>query len=196
MNYLAHLYLAGDEPEALVGNLMGDFVKGPVPEELDERLRRGIVLHRRIDAFTDRHPIVGRSKRRLRPRFRRYGGILVDVFYDHFLARNWSRYSAVPLPAFARHVYRILEARYPELPARMQRSVAHMIANDLLLSYRELAGIERALRGIEGRLKRESGLHQALADLELNDAELGRDFEVFFPELVGYVESLRRSRDL
>ena len=95
MNYLAHLYLAGNDAEALIGSLMGDFIKGRVDPDLPPVLRQAILQHRRIDSFTDAHPIVRRSKQRVTNEFRRYAGILIDVFYDHFLAREWSQYSDV-----------------------------------------------------------------------------------------------------
>lgn len=187
MNYLAHLYLAGTHPQALVGALMGDFLKGPVPAHFPQPLRHGIVLHRHIDTYTDAHPQVQRSKQRIRPEWRRYGGILVDMFYDHFLASRWAAYSSRPLPVFAAEVYRILDAQQPLLPARMQRSVTYMIAADLLVSYRDLAGIARALSGIEQRLQRPSTLGQAAADLEQHYSAFGDDFAAFFPDLIAFV---------
>ena len=188
MNYLAHCYLAGDAPEALIGNLMGDFIKGRVDDQpLPAGVRAGIVLHRKIDVYTDNHRVFNTSRRRLRPEYRRYGGVLVDVFYDHFLARDWERYSSVSLASFSRRVYRTLARHQSLFPEPMQRSVAHMIGNDLLLSYRELAGVGRALRGIAGRLKRTNRLARAITELESNYGALGEDFAVFFPELVDFV---------
>ena len=101
MNYLAHLYLAGDDSELLIGGLMGDFVKGRVDPARPAAVRAGILLHRRVDSFTDQHPVVRRSKARIDPEFRRYAGILVDLFFDHFLACDWPAYSRQPLPQYA-----------------------------------------------------------------------------------------------
>lgn len=193
MNYLAHLYLAGDDPESLIGSLMGDFAKGRIDEKLAPGIRWGIAVHRMVDVFTDAHVIVGESKRRLRPQFRRYGGILVDLYYDHFLATQWAHYSDVPLAAFSQKIYRILEGHREQLPPRMQRSVSYMVDNDLLQSYREIDGIRGALIGIEGRLKRESRLREAVSDLERNYWLLEADFAGFFPELIGYVRELKPS---
>ena len=187
MNYLAHLYLADANPESLIGNLMGDFAKGPIDQHLSPAIRQGIALHRKIDAFTDSHPLFVQSRQRIRPPFRRYSGILVDIFYDHFLARDWAQYSPLSLRHFSRTVYAVLNAHYDHLPLPMRRSVSSMIANDGLLSYREVAGIERALRGIEGRLKRPSRLGEAVAELGDNYASLATDFTAFFPELTAYV---------
>src|SRR5512144_959014 len=108
MNYLAHFYLADPNPEAWLGSLMGDFAKGAIDSSLPPVIRQNIELHRSIDAFTDAHPIVGTSKRRLRPAFRRYGGILVDIFYDHFLACGWAQFARLPLDHFARSVHAVL----------------------------------------------------------------------------------------
>lgn len=187
MNYLAHLFLADDDPDSVVGSLMGDFAKGRVDDRLAPAVRQGILMHRKIDTFTDAHPVVRSSKRRLGDGFRRYGGVLVDLFYDHFLALRWPGYSAVPLEDFASDVYRILEDRRAGFPAAMQRSVSYMTDNDLLLSYRTTDGIRQALRGIEGRLKRPSRLSEAVADLELNYGSLEADFSIFFPDLIDYV---------
>jgi acyl carrier protein phosphodiesterase len=186
MNYLAHLFFAEDDPDSIVGSLMGDFVKGRVPDDLPPKLRAGILLHRRIDSYTDAHPIFSRSRRRLRPQLRRYGGILVDIFYDHYLARDWERYADVALASFSRSVYRILIDCMPQMPPRMQRSVGYMIEHDLLMSYRGLGGIARALRGIERRLKRESDLSAGVVDLERDYGAFREDFEDFFPRLIAF----------
>jgi acyl carrier protein phosphodiesterase len=190
MNYLAHLYLAQNDAESWIGSLMGDFVRGHLDEGLAPAIRRGIWLHRKIDAFTDAHPIARRSRQRIQPRFRRYAAILVDVFYDHYLARDWDWYSAISLSDFAVAVYTALQVHYTSLPVPMQRSAAYMIANDLLLSYREIAGIGRSLRGIESRLRRESRLAEALSDLERNYDALAGDFAAFLPEVAYYAKAM------
>ncbi len=186
MNYLAHLYLADDDAESLIGSLMGDFVKGRVDEGLPAGIRNGVLLHRRVDSFTDAHPVVLRSKARIRPEFRRYAGILIDMFYDHFLARQWHEYASQPLEHFSQRVNQIFADRLHTFPPRMQHSMAYLISNDLLMSYREVGGIAHALAGIEGRLKRPSGLRHAAAELHTNYADLLRDFGEFFPELIDF----------
>ncbi len=188
MNYLAHLYLAGDEPDSVLGSLMGDFVKGRVDPARPSTVRHAIMQHRRVDSFTDAHPLVKRSKQRIRPEFRRYAGILIDVFYDHFLASEWQRYAEVPLDEFAEQVYQQVKRHLEELPPRMQLSMRYMVANDLLRSYRTLDGIERALRGIESRLRRPSRLGAAITELETAYPTLCGDFTEFFPQLVRFVD--------
>lgn len=191
MNYLAHLYLSDDDPESMIGSLMGDFAKGRLSPELSPAIRQGILIHRRVDSFTDMHPVFGRSRGRIRPQFRRYSGILIDLFYDHFLACRWTQYSDSSLEDFAQRAYRVMREHLHSFPSPMQRSMSYMVRNRLLQSYREPAGIERALRGIETRLKRPSHLHQAAADLEDRYQALGEDFDLFFPDLVTYVGTLR-----
>jgi len=195
LNYLAHLYLSENDPESLIGSLMGDFLKGRVGTDLAPAVRRGVLVHRRIDSFTDAHMIVGQSKRRIGPAYRRYAGILIDLFYDHFLASRWSEYSAVPLEAFAARVYRIVAAHHHRLSAPMQRSMSYMISNELLQSYRTLEGMQQALRGIESRLKRPSRLHAAVTELERNYTGLGEDFAVFFPDLVRFASDQHQAMD-
>ena len=193
MNYLAHCYLADADParadpEALVGGLMGDFLRGPLAEHgaLSPTLRRAVALHRRIDSFTDAHPLFGRSRARLRPPYRRYGGILIDIFYDHFLARGWDRYADLPLACFCESVYTALQNHYHILPERMRPSVDYMLGHDLLQSYALVEGIGRSLRGVERRLSRPSALGRAVAELEYDYAGFEEDFTAFFPELVTF----------
>jgi acyl carrier protein phosphodiesterase len=189
MNYLAHLYLAGNDAEALIGSLMGDFIKGRVDPDLPPVLRQAILQHRRIDSFTDAHPIVRRSKQRVTNEFRRYAGILIDVFYDHFLAREWSQYSDVSLEAFTDRVYELVGRHRETLPPRMQRSMHYMVRYDLLKSYRSVDGIAQALRGIETRLRRPSRLGDAVVELENTGVRFQRDFSEFFPQLIEFVET-------
>lgn len=189
MNYLAHLCLADDTRDSLLGSLMGDFVKGPIDPSLAPELQRAIRQHRRIDSFTDGHPIVHQSKRRVSAEFRRYAGILIDMFYDHLLATHWHDYRDQPLDAFTGRVYRLLEQHSDTLPGPMQRTARYMVHCDLLGSYRTVPGIHQALRGIEGRLKRPSNLSAAIVELENNREGLLRDFSLFFPELIDFARS-------
>src|SRR5436190_1400278 len=117
MNFLAHAYLSGGDEKILVGNFIGDFVKGRQElQRFEERVRKGIELHRSIDEFTDRHPVVGETKNRLRPKYGHYSGVISDVFYDHYLAANWSLYHPSPLGEFASGVYSTVAKHDPILP--------------------------------------------------------------------------------
>ena len=189
MNYLAHLYLASDHPEAAVGSLMGDFVKGSIDHKYPRVMRAAIAQHRAIDSFTDAHPIVLRSKSRIEPPFRRYAGILADMIYDHFLATEWSRYARSELPDFIADCYRQIDTHFHWLPERMHRTARYMIDYDLLGSYTSMKGIERALRGIETRLSRPSRLGDATLELSRLLEPLREDFHDFFPDLIAYVDT-------
>lgn len=183
MNYLAHLYLAEQSREGLLGSLLGDFVKGPLDDRHTEIVRRGIRLHRAIDSFTDAHPLHLESRNRIGRTRRRYAGIIVDVCYDHFLSRYWSDYSSENLAEFSARVYDVLREHRDDLPDRLQRIAPHMIADDWLGSYADLANVGRALDGIARRIKRSNNLAGALTEIELNYAALDDDFRRFFPAL-------------
>lgn len=184
MNYLAHLYLAERSGTSLIGSLMGDFVHGRLPPgrfPLD--IERGIRLHRRVDSFTDAHAAVRASRRRLRSPFRRYGGILIDMFYDHFLARDWEMFHDQPLSEFAQRTYALLEARTEVLAEALRRAVPHFRSCDLLVSYRNPSGIERALHGLSRRLSRPNPLPSGISELTRNYHQFERDFHLFMPQV-------------
>ena len=191
MNYLAHLYLAEDSPESLLGNLLGDFIKGRSIDTYCDEIKKGIRLHQKVDIYTDSHPVVRESKRLISPGNRRYSGIIVDVFYDHFLAKNWLDYSSVSLREFTAKIYKILEQNESILPDSIKRVLPNIINGDLLMSYVEPQGITNALQRISLRLKRENNLGSASVDLIANYEQFKQDFYRFFPELIDYVKTLR-----
>lgn len=187
MNYLAHLYLADRDDEYIAGALLGDFVKGRLENlDLPPGVVAGIRLHRAIDAYTDAHPVVLRSRTRLAER-RRVAGIIVDLIYDHFLAVRWQEFAAEPLPAFCRRSYGSLLARIDEFPPALRRILPHMASHDWLGSYAELDNVALALERIGTRLRRPDTLRGVLSDLERHYQGLERDFLEFFPELVAHV---------
>ena len=191
MNYLAHLYLAEQSREGLLGSLLGDFVKGRPDHRLPDGVRRGIVLHRAIDSYTDAHPRHRTSRNRISAPRRRFAGIIVDVCYDHFLARLWSDYSGESLDAFTARAYAVLHAHRDDLPDRLRRIAPRMIAEDWLGSYAELDNVGRALDGIARRITRRNSLAGALEDVETVYADLQSDFRHFFPELTARARALR-----
>ena len=193
MNYLAHLYLAEQTWDGLLGSLLGDFVKGRPDDRLSETVRRGIRLHRAIDSFTDAHPLHLESRNRIGKSRRRYAGIIVDVCYDHFLSRYWMDYSSESLTAFAERVYDVLREHRDDLPDRLRHIAPHMIADDWLGSYAELANVGRALDGIARRIKRRNTLAGALTEIKANYTALDGDFRRFFPELQSHAQSIRRA---
>ncbi|MEG5042177.1 MULTISPECIES: ACP phosphodiesterase [unclassified Microcoleus] len=186
MNYLAHLFLSEGTPESLIGNLLGDFVKGTAVNLYPEEIRKGIDLHRKVDSYTDSHPIVRSSKSLVSSQRRRFAGVLIDVFYDHFLAKNWLEYSEIPLRDFSQDVYKILQDNRDILPDSLQRVLPTIIARDLLSSYQEIAEIGITLTRMSARLKRTNNLASGIEDLTANYQRLESDFRDFFPDLIKY----------
>jgi acyl carrier protein phosphodiesterase len=188
VNYLAHLFLAGDSPELRIGGLLGDFLQGVDRRQYSEAIQRGIRLHHEVDVFADSHALFARSRNRLRPPYRRYAGVLVDIFYDHFLAVHWASFSRDPLPDFSRMVYETLTANEAILPPRLRRMLPHMVSEDWLTSYRAREGIDRTLRRLSRRLKRENPLPEAVCQLDEYYGELEQDFLGFFPRLIEFTQ--------
>lgn len=184
MNFLAHLYLSGNDTSVMLGNFIGDFIKGKnLLEKVGSEIVRGIELHREIDFFTDQHPIVTESKKRLRPKYRHYSGVIVDVFYDHFLARNWNDYHPQLLPDYADHVYEIIQKNALLLPERVNLMMPYMIKGNWLVNYAKLEGIHRALTGMARRTPYESKMDESVVDLQENYEKFKTEFTTFFPEL-------------
>ncbi|MFO7576554.1 MAG: ACP phosphodiesterase [Pelovirga sp.] len=182
MNYLAHLYFSAPRPLAWAGSLMGDFVKGNDHRDLPEDLVIHLQLHRHLDTCTRTSLPFQTSRRRIDPRFRHGRSVLVDVFYDHFLACQWDRWCARPLPDFARHVYAGLLQCQHLLPPLLQRQLPRMIADDWLTSYRTAAVIERVLQRLEQRLGHKVPLAAGYHELERLRAPMQEDFSAFMVE--------------
>jgi acyl carrier protein phosphodiesterase len=193
VNFLAHLYLADPHPLPLLGSLMGDFVKGPLGGRYPEQVTRGLALHRRIDTFTDAHPVVRVSRARISPERRRLAGIMVDMFYDHFLARDWAAYSPEPLHAFTGRVYALLSEHHAMLPERLQHIAPRMAQLDWLGSYRNVDAIHTALDRMGQRLKRGNRLLGAAEELTANYVALEADFRTFFPDVVRFASEVREA---
>ncbi len=174
----------------MVGGVLGDFFKGPLPGALPHALAQGVRLHRAIDVYTDQHPCFITSRHRISPSRRRYGGIMIDLFYDHFLARQWHRYSPRPLPDYTRAFYGCTSAFTPWLPADLQSMLERMRRHDWLGSYRESAAIGCALDNIaQHRIRRENPLLGAGEELLAHYDAFEADFLAFFPDLIGFAEN-------
>ncbi|GAB4319675.1 MAG: acyl carrier protein phosphodiesterase [Bacteroidales bacterium] len=186
MNFLAHIYLSGDNEKLMVGNFIGDHVKGRQIDRYDAEIKAGIYLHRAIDHFTDNHPVWLRSRERLNGRFGRYSGVITDMFYDHFLSANWPDYHSVPLEQFTAGTYRILFRYYLKLPRRTQQMLPFMARSNWLLSYGKLEGIDRALSGLARRTPFESGMQHATEELRKNYPDYLNEFRTFFPDLQNF----------
>lgn len=194
MNYLAHLHLADETPESKVGNIFADIVKGPDVAMLPDDIRAGVRLHRAVDSFTDSHPVVMRSIRRLGGRLGWYAGIVIDVYYDHILARNWYHYSHESLRDFTIRSYQYIGDHLDLLHGEGLKLMQRLIREDRLYSYRSRKGIEDTLERISWRImermpKREVRLHDAMPLLIAADAALEDDFHTFYPQLMSFAES-------
>ena len=193
MNLLAHALLAAPEADLMLGSLIGDFVRGRIDPALRQEVRAGIALHRAIDAYTDAHAEIAAARGLFAPPFRRYAGILIDVWFDHLLARQWSRFGEGELADFSERVRALLDANDDIVPARMRRFVDYLHAHDLPAAYRHTAMIGDVLRGMSQRLTRQNPLDEALPVLVARHGPLQQRFEAFFPELSNFaaVERVR-----
>lgn len=193
MNWLAHLLLSEPNVESRLGNLLADIVKGTARQELNLHLQRGIACHQVIDRFTDNHIVVQRSKERINSSYRRFAGVLVDIFYDHFLAKNWSQYSHVSLDEFTAEIYQSFRAYQGQIPPIVREIITRVAAEDWLGSYRTVSGVEITLLRISRRLSRRRNRHfsltPAINELITHYDALEYDFQEFFPQLFFHVQN-------
>lgn len=189
MNYLAHLYLSKDNEDILIGNFIADAVKGRKFNDYPTGIRAGIILHRHIDSYTDTHPIVKRSMRRLHERYRHYNGVIIDIIYDHYLAKNWSNYSTISIENYASNTYKFLAQKREIFPERMLPVLNHMTNHNWLVTYKSISGIERVLKGMNTRTKGVSQMDLAIEDLLEHYNDFENDFTEFFSELESYTKT-------
>ncbi len=191
MNFLAHIYLSGDFDELMVGNFMGDFVKGKNFTAFSSKIVYGIKLHREIDWYTDNHDIVDKSKERLWDNYRHYSSVIIDMFYDHFLAKNWSKYSDESLEDFTKNAFDVLKNNFEILPEKAQHMLPFMVKHNWLLAYRKVEGLKRALYGISKRTKFASNLEDSIHELELHYDEFDEEFQLFFPQIIAHANKFK-----
>lgn len=192
MNHLAHALLAGPDPDLIVGGLMGDFVSGPVAPDLPPGVAFGLRLHRAIDVYTDAHALVRGARGLFAPPFRRYAGILLDVWFDHLLARDFARHSGgASLRAFSDGLLALLSERQATLPASLQHFLHYMRSRDLPYAYADRRAIGQVFAGLATRLTRANPLAEALPALAAVEAELDTCFAAFFPQLQAYARARR-----
>ncbi len=186
MNFLAHIYLSGDNEYIKIGNFIADSMNGKEYLKYPEEIQKGILLHREIDTFTDAHPVFKQSTKKLHKNYSHYSGIIVDIFYDHFLARNWNTYSNVPLADYVDDFYGILKKHYDVLPEETKRIMTYMIPQNWLLSYADTEGIAEVLAGMNRRTKNRSKMHLATTELQQYNSEFEAEFTTFFNELINF----------
>jgi len=189
MNILFHMYLSGDDDQLLVGNFMGDFVKGPLGHDFPPRVRQGLVLHRKIDSFAQRDISFQASRLRLSPHFGLYRGVLVDLFYDHFLALEWERWSDIPFWDYMASSRSVINRYLDIMPPTLQEFVP-VIFDELLPSYAAVSGIESALQRMSRRVVRSNPLADGAAELILRYDELKADFEQFIADARRFTKDL------
>lgn len=170
----------------MIGNFIADHIRGNNYERFSKEIQQGIFLHREIDTFTDAHQIVRKSKRRLHKRYRHYDGVIIDIFYDYFLAKNWDSYSAIPLDIYTKSMYKLFDEKSSELPIKSQNFIKYMIKYNILFNYKNKVGIEKVLNGMNARTKGKSQMNLAIEDLDLLEKELEEDFTLFFVDLIKF----------
>ena len=187
MNFLAHIYLSGNNELLKIGNFMADGIRGKDYMFFPEEVKRGILLHRKIDSFTDAHLIYRKSKHRLHEKYGHYSGVIMDIIYDHFLAKNWEKYSVESLTNYAGEFYKLLDKNEDLLTERTKNLLPYMKQNNWLLSYQSIEGIEKILFQMNHRTKNRSNMQEAIVELKLFYNETEEEFTRFFNELQLYV---------
>lgn len=187
MNFLAHIYLSGDNDLVKIGNFMADGIHGK-PDTFPEDVQKGILLHRAIDTYTDTHPIFRQGTKRLHAAYHHYAGVIMDIFYDHFLAKNWKDYSEIPLDDFTASFYQSLHDNYDILTDKTKGLMPYMTRDNWLASYATIEGIGRILKQMDHRTKYRSGMGGSVKELvEYYDA-YETEFRDFFADIQAHVK--------
>ncbi len=197
MNHLAHFFLSGGNENLAIGNFVADFISNRDLPQFTEGVKRGIILHREIDAFTDAHPVVKQSTKRLHPFHHKYSPVIVDVYYDFLLAKNWEKYASDDkslwnnnIRLFVDKMYSILTNRHLDLPIKLRNRLPHMIADDWLMKYTTYKGLNDAFLRIEKAAAFPGNFGNAAAHLEMFLEDFDAEFNAFFPDLQRHVEDV------
>lgn len=188
MNFLAHLYLSGDNVDTRMGNFIGDYVKGRSLERYPDGVQKGIFIHRAIDFYTDTHPATFEVRQLFREGYRKYAGVVVDVFFDHFLARYWATFSPFPLKGFTRKFYYQMILRYRELPKKVRGVLPLLIQTNRLYSYHKVEGVEQTLQIMSRVTSLPDRTEFAIETLMYNYSFIRDQFLIFFPDIIDYIE--------
>jgi len=183
MNFLAHIYLSGNNDLLKIGNFMADSIRGHSYDVYPMEIQKGILLHRSIDSFTDMHPVYRQSKHRLHEKYGHYSGVIMDIFYDHFLAKNWKTYSDVKLEEYAKTFYKLLQDNYDILTEKAQGMLPYMMGRNWLVSYASIAGLEMIMFQMDHRTKNRVAMHESIVELHQYYTEFESEFTIFFEEL-------------
>lgn len=189
MNFLAHIYLSGNNHKLQLGNFFGDFVKGRAYKEYPEPFRSGIMMHRKIDTFTDNHPIFCETVDILRPTFRRYSGIMADLYFDYCLASDFDKYSPhKSLDSLAREFYVASIINYKTLPDNVKSFIFHFISTNRLKKYSTLEGLEDSLRIMSKKKSSAINPELSIDFLHNNESIIREKFDDFMPEVIHFAE--------
>jgi acyl carrier protein phosphodiesterase len=183
MNFLAHIFLSGDNDLLKIGNFMADSIHGNKYDDYPTEIRKGILLHRSIDSFTDMHPIYRQSKHRLHEKYGHYSGVIMDIFYDHYLAKNWNAYSDVKLEDYVQTFYNLLRDNYDLLTEKVQSMLPSMIGRNWLVSYASFEGLETIMFQMDYRTKNRVAMHESIVELKQFYIEFEQEFTLFFEAL-------------
>ncbi|MCP3929934.1 MAG: DUF479 domain-containing protein [Bacteroidetes bacterium] len=188
MNFLAHLFLSGQNEDILIGNFIADFLNLKEVNKYPKTIQNGIQIHREIDHFTDNHPLVRKGIKRLFPYHHKYSPVVIDILYDYLLAVNWKRYHSFELDHFAQEAYEIVRRRIDEMPTFLQKYLPLMIADNFLLRYGTLDGLEFTFEKLQNRVSKPEHLENAVESLLRDYEDLNEEFNVFFPEIIDYIK--------
>lgn len=186
MNFLAHVFLSGNNENLILGNLIADSVKGKMIDLFADEVKKGILLHRMIDTYTDNHAIVKLSKMRLEPKYKKYAAVIVDIYYDHFLAAHFHRFSTASLSHTAHTAYHILIKNFDILPPKSKRILPFMATQNWLEGYANLHDLQRVFNGMSRRASFASGMEEAIDDLRKDYQSYEEEFFGFFPDVMKY----------
>ncbi|MCG8326539.1 MAG: ACP phosphodiesterase [Chitinophagales bacterium] len=188
MNFLAHCFLSCGQEEWLVGNFLADYIGNSPLEQYPAGVQKGILLHRKIDSYTDVHPEVLSGVRRLYSNHHKYAPVVIDVFYDYLLSQNWELYSGQLLREFTQSTYKILMAHLEWMPSHLKKNLPLMIADDWLMSYGTKKGLAYTFSRLRNRLSRPEHLEGVMDSLERDMDLLNAEFNRFFPDVIAYVQ--------
>lgn len=188
MNFLAHIYLSGENDLIKIGNFMADGIRGHDYEQFPLEVQKGILLHRAIDTFTDAHPVFRQSKHRLHEKYGHYSGVIMDIIYDHFLAKNWAKYSDEKLESYAERFYNSLRNNYDWLTPKTQGMMPYMIGRNWLVTYSTVEGIGQILFQMDHRTKNRANMQNAVNELREYYTEFEEEFTTFFDDLRQHVQ--------
>ncbi len=186
MNFLAHVYLSGNDENLILGNLIADSVKGKMIDLFADEIKKGIILHRMIDVYTDNHQVVKLSKKRLEAKYKKYAAVIIDIYYDHFLAANFHLFSSTSLTQTAHTAYHILIKNFDILPPKSKRILPFMATQNWLEGYANLLDLQRVFNGMSRRASFVSGMEQAIDDLQIDYQHYEAEFFSFFPDVVKF----------